>query len=126
MKFKTFLIINAAVALIFALGTIFVPAIMNAIFGIQTSAGVQLMTRYFGVSLLGLGLLVWLARDTTESGTRQAIILSMLVSDCAGVVVSLLGTLGAVMSAMGWLVVVIYLLLALGFGYFQFVKPGAG
>jgi hypothetical protein len=40
-----------------------------------------------------------------------------------GFIVSLMGTLSGATNAMGWSAVVIYLLLALGFAYFQFVAP---
>ena len=41
----------------------------------------------------------------------------------AGFVVSLIAQLGSVLNALGWLNVGIYLLLALGFAYFQFMSP---
>jgi UDP-N-acetylglucosamine:LPS N-acetylglucosamine transferase len=74
-------------------------------------------------SMLTLGLLSWLARNTADAIARRAIILAFLVFDAAGVIISLLGTLSRVMSPLGWQVVVIYLLLCLGFGYFHFAKP---
>jgi hypothetical protein len=49
--------------------------------------------------------------------------LALFIADGVGFVLALVGQLGNVVNALGWLTVAIYLLLALGFGYFQFVKP---
>ena len=81
------------------------------------------MTRFFGVSLLAIGLLSWLARNTTDAVARRAIMAAFLVSDAAGVIVATAGTLSGAMSSLGWSVVAIYLALALGFVYFEIAKP---
>ena len=125
MKLRVLLIINAVVILLYAVGALFVPATMLMMYGMTPGVGEQLMTRFFGVSMLALGLLSWLVRNNLDASVRRAIIPAFLVSHSAGVVVSLLGTLSAVMSPLGWQVVAIYLLLCLGFGYFQFTKPNA-
>jgi hypothetical protein len=123
MKLRDLLIINAVVILVYAVGALFVPATMLMMYGITSGVGEQLMIRYFGASMLALGLLSWLVRNGHDASLRRAIIPAFLVFDFSGGVVSLLGTLSKVMSPLGWQVVVIYLLLCLGFGYFQFAKP---
>jgi hypothetical protein len=37
--------------------------------------------------------------------------------------VAVLGQVSGVVNALGWLTVAVYLFYALGYGYFQFVKP---
>jgi hypothetical protein len=122
MKLNTLLTINAVVILVYAVGALFVPATMLMMYGMTPGPGEQLMTRFFGVSMLALGLLSWLARNTSDAIARRAIIVAFLVFDAVGIVVSLLGTLSKVMSLLGWQVVVIYLLLCIGFGI-QLAKP---
>jgi hypothetical protein len=122
MKLNTLLTINAVVILVYAIGALFVPATMLMMYGMTPGPGEQLMTRFFGVSMLALGLLSWLARNTSDAIARRAIIVAFLVFDAVGIVVSLLGTLSKVMSLLGWQVVVIYLLLCIGFGI-QLAKP---
>jgi hypothetical protein len=122
MKLNTLLTINAVVILVYAIGALFVPATMLMMYGMTPGPGEQLMTRFFGVSMLALGLLSWLARNTSDAIARRAIIVAFLVFDAVGIVVSLLGTLSKVMSPLGWQVVVIYLLLCIGFGI-QLAKP---
>jgi hypothetical protein len=125
MKLRVLLIINAVVILVYAIGALFVPATMLMMYGMTPGVGEQLMTRFFGVSMLALGLLSWLVRNSRDSNVRQAIIPAFLIFDAAGVIVSLLGTLSKVMSPLGWQVVAVYLLLCLGFGYFQLAKPNS-
>jgi len=125
MKLRVLLIINAVVILVYAVGALFVPATMLLMYGMTPGAGEQLMTRFFGVSMLALGLLSWLVRNSLDAGLRRAVIPAFLVFNAAGVVVSLLGTLSKVMSPLGWQAVAIYLLFCLGFGYFQFAKPNS-
>ena len=125
MKLSVLLIINAVVLLVYAVGALFVPATMLMMYGITSGVGEQLMIRYFGASMLALGLLSWLVRNSHDASVRRAIIPAFLVFDVAGVVVSLLGTLSKVMSLLGWQAFAIFLLLLLGFGYFQFAKPNS-
>ena len=125
MKLRVLLIVNAVVILVYAIGALFVPATMLTMYGMTPGVGEQLMTRFFGVSMLALGLLSWLVRNSLDAGMRQAVIPAFLVFNAAGVIVSLLGTLSKVMSPLGWQVVAIYLLFCLGFGYFQFAKPNS-
>ena len=120
MNLRTFLIVNAVVALAYALGLILVPATMNSMYGLSTSAGLQLISQFFGVELLTLGVLNWLAKDFTGANARP-LVLSGLIGNAVGTIAALIGTLGGVMNSLGWSAVLIYLLLALGFAYFQFM-----
>jgi uncharacterized membrane protein len=60
MKLRVLLIINAVVILVYAVGALFVPATMLTMYGMTPGVGEQLMTRFFGVSMLALGLPSWL------------------------------------------------------------------
>ncbi len=90
---------------------------MLSIYGVTQGPGEILMARYFGVALIAIGLVFWLARDVTDAAARRAIILGLLISNIVGVIVSVQGTLTGVMSAVGWSAVGIYGLLALGLAY---------
>ncbi len=51
--------------------------------------------------------------------------LALFVGNAVGFIVAFMGQLAGVVNALGWLSVAIYLVLALGYGYFQFLKPSA-
>ena len=122
MNLRTFLTIAAIVALVYALGSILMPAFMATTYGFGTSASEILLTRFFGVELLVLGVIYWLAKDFTGANARP-LITGSLIGNSVGTVFALMGTLNGVMNSLGWLAVAVYLLLALGFAYFQFMAP---
>ena len=122
MNLRTFLTISALVALVYGLGLILVPASLATLYGIGTGASEMLFARSFGAQLLALGVIQWLTKDLTGASVRP-IIIGGLIANGIGTIVALMGTLGGVMNALGWSAVVIYLLLGLGFAYFQFMAP---
>jgi hypothetical protein len=123
MKLSTMFIIYAAISAIFGLAFVFVPETSLALYGITLSPGGILIARLFGAALLEFALLSWLARNAGDSEARKAIILAIFIGEAVGFIVVLLGQLSGEVNALGWSTVAVYLLLALGFGYFQFMKP---
>ena len=122
MNRRTFLTIAALLALGYAAGLILIPAIINRTYGLGESDSEILLSRFFGVELLVLGVVTWLAKDLTGA-ILAPLITGNLIGNAVGVIVALMGTLGGVMNAIGWSAVVIYVFLTLGFGYFQFMAP---
>jgi len=123
MKLSTMFIIYAVISAIFGLTFIFMPGTVLALYGITLSPGGILIARLFGAALLEFALLSWLVRNAGDSEARKAIILAVFVGEVVGFIVALVGQLSGEVNALGWSTVAIYLLLALGFGYFQFIKP---
>lgn len=123
MKFKNLLVINAIVGLGYGISCVLVPTTVLSIYGMTQGPNEALMGQFFGVALIAIGMMTWLARDIADSETQRALILALLISDVVGIIVAAMGTLSGVMSAVGWSAFGIYLLLALGYAYFQFMKP---
>jgi hypothetical protein len=98
-----------------------------ALYNVTLNAGGVFVGQLFGAALIGFGVLNWFARTVTDSKGVRAVVLANLVGDVVGFVIALVGQLTGVggVNQFGWSTVVIYLLLALGFAYFQFVKPSA-
>jgi len=122
MKLSYVIIFNTIVALAYGIGAVAIPSTMLEWHGMSQGPTEVLLGRFFGVSLIGIGLVTWLARNVADAQAIDAITLGLLISDVIGLVVSLLGVLGGVMNALGWGAVAIYLLLTLGYGYFRFFK----
>ena len=122
MKLGTFLIIAAVVSVLFGLGLVLLAGPLMSLYGISLSPGGLIIARLLGAALLGYAVLTWCARKAEDSEARKAIILSIFISDAIGFIVALIGRLSGAVNAFGWSTVIIYLLLALGFGYFQFIK----
>ena len=122
MKLSVFLVITAVIACLFGLAFVFIPGPLLSLYGNTLSPGGLFVARLFGAALLGYAMLTWLARKAEQSEARKAIILSLFISEAIGFIVALIGQFSGVVNALGWSTVIIYLLLALGFGYFQFVN----
>lgn len=125
MKLRNLLIISTVVTLIYGIVLVLTPATMLSLHGVTQGPGEKLMGQFFGAALIAIGLLTWVARNVADSEAQQPIIVALLISNALGVIVSVMGTVSGVMNAVGWMPAAIYLLLALGFAYLRFVKPGA-
>jgi uncharacterized RDD family membrane protein YckC len=96
-----------------------------SLFGATLNPAGMLMMRYGGAWLIGIGLLAWFTRNAADSEARRAIILAFLICYSIAFIVALISQLAAVLNAFGWGTVALNLLLALGYGYFQFAKQQA-
>jgi hypothetical protein len=122
MKLNTFMMIAAIIALIFGVGFIVVPAASLQLYGTSTNLTGEFLGRYFGAALIGLAFVIWLTRNAAPSETRNGLLTGLFVTMVLGFVIALYDKFAGNANALIWLNVVIYLLLAIGFGYFAFMK----
>ena len=124
MKLGNFLVVKAVISLAFGIAFALVPAAVMSLYGVTLDLGGALMARFLGACLIGIGLICWLDRNAAPQ-VLQGITLALCIGDTVGFIVALLGQLSGLANALGWVNVVIWLLLALGLGYFRFLKPNA-
>ena len=124
MKLSNFLVVKAVISLAFGIAFALVPAAVMSLYGITLDLGGAFMARFLGACLIGIGLICWLDRNA-DPQVLQGITLALCIGDTVGFIVALLGQLSGLANALGWVNVVIWLLLALGLGYFRFLKPSA-
>ena len=122
MKLSFVFLLNTIAAIVYAIGFLIAPDTVMGLHGLPAGATQALMARYFGVALLGMGLITWFVREVAHPPLKEGITLSLFLSSLAGCLLSIQATLSGQMNAVGWLPVGIYLLLTLGFGYFRFFK----
>ncbi len=79
MSPKLALTIGAVVALLAGLGFTLAPAQLLLRFGGATPTEAILVTRDLGVTLVGLGVLNWLARDVTGPAVRAILVGNLLI-----------------------------------------------
>ena len=123
VKLRNLLILNGVVLVLFALGLLLMPTALLDLFGFGSGVTAKLLGQLVGVELLANGLLSIFAMDVKEYSMRRALTLSFFIADGIGFIVSVGGVLSGAMNALGWVIVLVYLLLAVGFGYFQFIGP---
>jgi hypothetical protein len=122
MKLSTVMILNTILAGVFGVAFVLVPGQVVSLYGIPADPILKYMAQLFGASLIALALLTWSARNATDSDARKGLVLALFVGDAIGFIVALICQLNNVVNALGWLNVAIYLILTLGFGYYQFAK----
>jgi cell division protein FtsW (lipid II flippase) len=122
MKLNTFMMIAAILALLFGVGFIVAPASSLQLYGTTTDLTGEFLARYLGAALIGLAFVIWLTRNAAPSETRKGLLTGLFVTMFLGLVVALYDKFAGAGNALIWLNVVIYLLLAIGFGYFAFMK----
>lgn len=124
MTVQSLFIFNAVIAFGFGVGFLLLPGTMVDLYGMEPTPSVNLLGQLFGVELVAVGLLCWFVRGITDRAAQGAIMLALLIADVVGLIVVLLGMLSGVMNAVGWSGAVIYAVLAAGYAYFRFIKPG--
>ncbi len=122
MKLNTFMLIAAIVAFIFGVGFIVAPAASLQPYGTTTDLTGLFLGRYLGAALLGMAFVIYLTRNAGPSDTRKGLLTGLFVTMLLGFLVALYDKFGGNGNALIWLNVLIYLLLAVGFGYFAFMK----
>ena len=128
MKLRYLFILNTIVALLFAAGLLLAPKTMLGLFDINVgttakfNASLNFVAQLLGAALTLPGLLGWFAASMTDASARKSVAVSLFVFHVIGFAVSLLGMLSKVMSVSGWAIVGLFLLLALGYGYFLFMQ----
>jgi hypothetical protein len=123
VKLSNLLMVAAAIAAVFGVGFVVASGPLLSIYGITLDKAGTLVAQLFGALLIGMAVLNWFARNVTDPAARQAVVLGNLSGDIVGFVVILLGQLAGIANGLGWSNVAIYLLLALGFAYIQFMEP---
>ena len=118
MKLKTFFTIKAVITIFFGLGFLLTPVLSWGIFGVNLQEEGVMVSRYLGVAFVCIFLLCWLNRDSSEEAQKTATLV-LAITDTLGFVTSLVAQFSGTPNALGWLIVLIWLLLAAGNIYFQ-------
>jgi hypothetical protein len=121
MKLKNMFLANSIISVVCSLALLLIPGPVLDSFGMTGKATEKLLLQFFGAELLGTGLLTLFAMNTKELRSQRSLTLSFFIADGIAFIVALGGLLSGAMNVFGWLIALLFLLLALGFGYFQFI-----
>jgi hypothetical protein len=124
MKLRTLFILDAIVSVLLAVGFLLGPAVLLKVFGFTTGKTETLLIQVIGAALIGFGALAWFAKDFADAIAVRGTVASLLIFSAIGFVVVLLGLLSQVTRAgSAWLIALVFLLTAAGYGYFEFAGP---
>lgn len=124
MKLKNLFIFHSVVALVNGGSLVLAPKFYLGIYGISLSSDTEIfLAQLLGAALLTYCIVSWYAKDAEASVARSAIVIGFFTTLTIGSIIALMGQLSGLMNGLGWGIVVLYILLAFGYGYFQFVKP---
>ena len=115
---KIFLTVFAVLAALFGVGFVAAPNDVLGIYGFPASPHLAILGRLFGGTLLGLAVLQWLARDFHDESALTSVLMGLGISHLINFLVAVAGTVAGTINALGWSTVVIYLVGAIGCGYF--------
>lgn len=121
MKLSSLLLVKAIISVVSGLGLLLLPGAFMGLAGVTLDASGAVMARMVGALLVGIAVTCWFARNADSSVGREALVLGLFVADTLGFVVILLAQLAGLMTAFGWVFVLLWLLLAAGLGYFRFL-----
>jgi len=114
---KRFLAVVAVIAVLNGIGLLLTPAVVLATYGIEPSPGAVLGFRLLGLTLIEFGLINWFVRNSHDWTVLRGLLIGGTVGHVLGLVVSLWATLSHVTNPAGWVLVVTYGVLLLGYVY---------
>ena len=120
MKLAAFLGLSGVLGIVFGLEFLLIPELALSQYGVPTEPHNLMQARYFGSTLLAFGLVNWLARASTDEGTRRALLVAGIVGNLIGLVLGLWARSAGLQGLLAWLAVGIYGALLLGGLYFLF------
>lgn len=118
MKCSTFLSVTGILGIVFGLGFLLTPEAVAPLYGVPVEAHTMMMDRYFGGSLLWVGLISWLTRGLRDDAAVRAVLQAGTLGNLTGLVISAWAALTGLMNALAWSSVSLYALMLLGCVYF--------
>ena len=125
MSYKLIFVLNALVVLAGGLGFLFVPEMVLDQFSTETYASTLLVSRFFGLALVALGLVLWFAKDAADATVQKRLGVVLFVVSLTGLVLSLVGisSLSGVLRTNSWVPLVLFAVGSLAYGFLLFVRP---
>ena len=118
--------VNAVAIALFGAGFMILPDFVLAQFKAEIYVIVIYICRFFGASLLLLAWFLWMLKDMANTKLQKTIATVLLGYSVAGFVLAIMGMTRSsigVLRANGWVLLVIYGLFVLMYGYMLFLQP---
>jgi uncharacterized membrane protein YfcA len=114
---KRFFVVIAVISVLNGLGLLLTPSAVLVTYGIAPGPGAELGFRLLGLTLIEFGLINWFVRKSHDWTALRGLLIGGTVGYVLGLIVSLWATLAHLMNSAGWILVVTYAVLLLGYVY---------
>ena len=108
MKLALYLAITGVVAVLFGLEFLLLPEFALKQYGVPTDPHNVMQSRYFGGTLLGYGLVLWLGRSLRDDAALRVILQAGVVGNAIGAIISTVAAIAGLQNQMAWGSVMIY------------------
>jgi threonine/homoserine/homoserine lactone efflux protein len=115
--------IKSVICWVYGLAFLIIPVQILSIYGVTISQDGEMTVRLFGASFVLLAMWLGLERDTSEVSSMRAVAISVAVGDLLGCAIMVYYLLTGTGNILGWFNALLYLLLAIGFGYTLVTEP---
>lgn len=120
MPFSLLLTVSGIVGLVFGAAFFISPAWTLGHYGASTGEVGYLMARFTGAGLFHLGIVYLMIRDIRDAVLIRRLAIASTLGALAGLRAALYAVRNDLVNNLGWSTVVIYAVLAAGFGWFAF------
>jgi hypothetical protein len=123
MSYKTVFVVHAIIAIALGLFFMIVPGIALDQTGFDGRVAEKLLSQFFGVTMLTLGLVLWFVKNVTDQAILRGLAIALLIGSVLGMIISAIGLYNGMMKNNGWIAVLVYFLFAIDYAFMLFVKP---
>ena len=111
------------VTAVFGVLPVLIPEWTMSLFGLTLDPAAAFASRIVAAMYILIAVELWFARNDSGSEALRGIFYGVTVGDAIGFVVTLWAQLSGLTNVFGWLLVALFLVLAVGFGYYAFSSP---
>jgi hypothetical protein len=123
MNYRNLFLLNSFIAFLLGMAFLIVPTMAIGQFGVDSYSSTRMMAQFFGTAMLALGLLLFFVRDVTSEVMQKRMGIALFVGALAGLFVTILGSVAGTMRTNGWMAILLYVVLGLGYAFLVFFKP---
>lgn len=119
MTLKDFMTLHALIIAVLGLAFFLLPAGMLSLFGVLTlgtAAGIP--ARLIGAAFIAFAIMSWTSQDTSNGKEGWGVVLGLMIFYILAFIVFLISQLAGIWNVLGWLLTLLCLIFAIGFGYY--------
>jgi hypothetical protein len=118
VKISSYLSIFGLLGIAFGLSFFAAPELTGPLYGVPENPHTVMQARYFGSTLLGVGVIYWLCRNIRDDAAIRALLKGGLFGNVGGLAISAWAAMTGMQNHLAWSSVGIYGLLIAGTLYF--------